>query len=133
MTEVLLDTCALFWAIDDPKKLSPAAVAALQQVEAAGGHWYISEMTHIEFVLLWEKNKFPQAALDELKRLVGEGTRLRKLPINEQVTDHLSLVPRNLVPDLPDRIVTATAFAYDMHLVTSDRKIHTVPNLKLIW
>lgn len=133
MMEVLLDTCALFWAIDDPKKLSPNALAALQQVEAAGGHWYISEMTHIEFVMLWEKNRFPQAALEELRRLVAVGTRLRKLPINEMVTDALSLVPRSLVPDLPDRVVTATAFAYDLPLVTSDSKIRTVPNLKLVW
>jgi predicted nucleic acid-binding protein len=44
----------------------------------------------------------------------------------------LQRIPRDEVPDLPDRVIAATALALDMPLVTRDAKIRTA-NILTIW
>jgi predicted nucleic acid-binding protein len=41
-------------------------------------------------------------------------------------------VPRAAVPDMPDRVVAATAAYLDVPVVSRDRRIR-VANLKTIW
>jgi PIN domain nuclease of toxin-antitoxin system len=48
------------------------------------------------------------------------------------VADALELVSRNEVPDLPDRIVTATAVALRVPLISRDRKIRA-SQVQTIW
>jgi len=53
-------------------------------------------------------------------------------PLDRSVADALESVSRNEVPDLPDRIVTATALALHVPLVSRDWKIRTT-RIQTIW
>jgi hypothetical protein len=53
-------------------------------------------------------------------------------PLDRLVADALESVSRNEVPDLPDRIVTATAVALRVPLISRDRKIRS-PQIQTIW
>jgi PIN domain nuclease of toxin-antitoxin system len=53
-------------------------------------------------------------------------------PLDRSVADALELVSRDDVPDLPDRIVCATAVALGVPLVTRDGKIRT-SEVQTIW
>jgi predicted nucleic acid-binding protein len=48
------------------------------------------------------------------------------------VADALALVPRAIVPDMPDRIIAATALYLNLPLVTADHKIQA-SNVQTIW
>ena len=52
------------------------------------------------------------------------GTALEEAPLTGDVVDAMRRVPRDKVPDMPDRIVAATAVQLGIPLVTADAQIH---------
>ncbi len=54
------------------------------------------------------------------------------VPLDRAVADALRRVPRNEVPDLPDRIIAATAVALAVPLVSHDSKIRA-SQIQTIW
>jgi PIN domain nuclease of toxin-antitoxin system len=53
-------------------------------------------------------------------------------PLDRAVADALEFVDRNQVPDLPDRVMSATAIALRVPLVSRDSKIRTSV-VQTIW
>jgi len=51
---------------------------------------------------------------------------------NTNVVEALSYIPREQVPDMPDRIIAATARYLDLPLISRDRKIQAA-NINIIW
>jgi PIN domain nuclease of toxin-antitoxin system len=56
----------------------------------------------------------------------------RLAPLDRMVADALEFVNRNEVPDLPGRVITATAFALQVPLISRDGKIRA-SRVKTIW
>lgn len=42
-------------------------------------------------------------------------------------------IPRATVPDMPDRIIAATALHLDLPLITSDTDIRKLTNIEVVW
>ena len=57
---------------------------------------------------------------------------LVEIPFDRRVAEALSMVPRSEVPDLPYRIIAATAIYRDVPVISRDRKIQA-SRLKVIW
>jgi predicted nucleic acid-binding protein len=57
------------------------------------------------------------------------------LPVSVDVARIIDRIPRAVVPDLPDRIVAATALAHTIPLVSADQDIRalSVPGLSVVW
>jgi PIN domain nuclease of toxin-antitoxin system len=53
-------------------------------------------------------------------------------PITIGVSRAVRSVPRKLVPDMPDRIIAATAVHLGLPLVTADSQIHS-SGIAIIW
>jgi predicted nucleic acid-binding protein len=53
-------------------------------------------------------------------------------PLNLAVVDALASVPRSSVPDMPDRIIAATAVSLGLPLITRDARIRSLP-IATIW
>ena len=53
-------------------------------------------------------------------------------PLDLAVADALARVSRDAVPDMPDRIIAATALALDLPLITRDGRIRS-SNVRTIW
>jgi PIN domain nuclease of toxin-antitoxin system len=64
--------------------------------------------------------------------LMDPNEPLAALPLAEDVARALDQIPRAIVPDMPDRIIAATAFAYHLELVTADAKLQAAP-ITTIW
>ncbi len=62
---------------------------------------------------------------------------LRCFDMTMDVARAMAKVPRNEVPDMPDRMIASTAVAHGTRLVSSDRKIRNSTSLKqlipVIW
>ena len=71
----------------------------------------------------------PATVLDVLN---DDRSVLELVPLDRSVIDTIPQIARNQVPDMPDRIIAATALAYDCPLITRDHKIQ-LADLDTIW
>jgi PIN domain nuclease of toxin-antitoxin system len=73
------------------------------------------------------------AARDLLVRALDDpATPCLLAPLDRAVTDALEFVSRREVPDLPDRIVSATAVALGVPLISRDGKIRA-SQVETVW
>jgi PIN domain nuclease of toxin-antitoxin system len=135
MSDVLADTHAIVWYLADPTQLSSAASAALTAAESTGRIW-VPTITFVELIYLVEKGKLPQIVLTELWRVVRDPVEpVDSAPLALDTAAVLDHIPRGTVPDMPDRVIAATALARGIPLVSADAKIRslTVPGLTVVW
>lgn len=135
MSDAVADTHAVVWHLADPSRLSANASAALSAAESTGKIW-ISTVTFIELIYLIEKGRLAPIVLSELWNAVSDPTEpVEALPLSVGVASVFDRIPRGIVPDMPDRIIAATALAHGLPLVSADRCIRSlaVPGLSVVW
>lgn len=133
MASVVADTHVIFWYFASPERLSPAALAALEQADSAGEPIYISAISVVEIVYLIEKQKLPEIVFERLTtELADSQSGLVVVPLDLSIAKTLRRVSRNSVPEMADRIIAATALYLDLFLITKDAQIRTA-GLKTIW
>lgn len=91
---------------------------ALDSATAAGELTDFPSICVVELAYLVEEGRLPAAARSRLiEALDDPATPCLLAPLDRLVADALESVSRNEVPDLPDRIVTATAVAWRVPLI----------------
>jgi len=136
---VVLDTHAVIWYLSDSKDLSPTARLIIETTERNGEDVFVSAISLVEIVYLTERGRLPQAALDRLANALKDSTRsLVVAPLDGAVAEAVKTIPRDVVPDMPDRIIAATAVRLNAELVTRDRRLHTAgalrsAGIRIVW
>jgi PIN domain nuclease of toxin-antitoxin system len=133
MPGVVVDTHTVVWFLSRDPRLSAKARDVLRSTTAAGGIINIPSICLVELTYLVEKGRLPAAARDELIQALDDpASPCSLMPLDRAVTDALELVKRSEVPDLPDRIVAATAVALGAILISRDGKIRA-SEVQTIW
>jgi PIN domain nuclease of toxin-antitoxin system len=133
MSDIVIDTNIVIWYFADPSMLSADATQALDDAEATS-MIYVSTMTLIELVYLTEKGRIDPSVLPLLQAALNDPTTaFRSYDIHQEVADAVSQIIRTVVPELPDRVIAATALYLNIPLVTADRKIQAAQNIQTIW
>ncbi|TVR73504.1 MAG: PIN domain-containing protein [Sphaerobacteraceae bacterium] len=133
MLVAIMDTHALLWHLYSDPKLSARAENLINDAGEAGDRIGVSAMSLIEVIYLQEKNRIPSQALARIDNVLGESESvLLELPINRLIAMSVDQVDRQRVPDLPDRIIAATALVHRVPLITRDRLIVT-SGIETIW
>jgi predicted nucleic acid-binding protein len=87
----------------------------------------------VEVTYLVEKGRVASAAMKLLRTAVDLGTFGFAIAVLDlAVADALPRIPRDQVPDLPDRVIAATALTPGLPLVTRDGKIRS-SGIQTIW
>ena len=87
----------------------------------------------MEIVYLAEKQRIPPTTLPDLLQLTrGDQPILAEVPLDQHIAQAVRHVNRVQVPDLPDRIITATALHLGLPLISRDHKIQAA-NVTTIW
>jgi PIN domain nuclease of toxin-antitoxin system len=121
LTSVIADTQSVVWLFAEPERLSSPALQAFRGAQAAGDPIVISAITIVEIIYLTEKGRLDRAVLDDLRdRVADEYGTVVIAPVDDVVTGAVERVARDAVPDMPDRIIGASALALGLRLVTSD-------------
>ena len=80
-----------------------------------------------------ERNRIPVETFVQLLEIVDTGRSVWiEVPFDREVAFAMQRVDRAQVPELPDRIVAATAFHLGVPVITRDHKIQA-SNISTIW
>lgn len=133
MVGVIADTHALIWYLLDSPRISELALAQFEMCRARGTKVGVSSISIIEIVYLMEKGRIPSPTLPLLDESLSEQPALLEIiSVTRDIALAVKQVPRQQVPDLPDRIIAATALYLDVPLITRDRKI-CLSNVETVW
>ncbi len=130
---VLADTHTIVWYLSESPQLSTPALNALDQAVQGGALIYVASITMVELAYLVERGKLMDGNLNSLAALLdADDSALRLVPLDGSVARALRRIPSSLVPDMPDRIIAATALYLNVPLVTRDSHIQAAP-ISTIW
>ncbi len=133
MASVVVDTHAAIWFFTDPGRLSATARDAIKDAAAKGDPVFLSAISLVEIRYLIEKRRIAEAVLETITdALDAADAAILIADLNRAVTRAIHLVPRSDVPDMPDRIIAATALVLQLPLVPRDRKIQA-SSIQTIW
>ena len=134
MADLIVDTHTAVWYFANSPEISVSATQTIDNAIANGDAVILSAISIVEIIYLIDKGKLSQQTLNRLVQYL-------KLPnssfvtqdLTEEIAQTLAQIPRSTVPDMPDRIIAATALHLNLSLVTKDSKIRALPNIQTIW
>ena len=127
------DTHTALWYLLTNPALSIPARQFMDDAAAAGHEILLSPVSLAEIVYLVEKNQLPESAYHDLKKAIAdEDCVIGEAPFTAEIVDAMRRVPRLEVPDLPDRIVAATAIYCGVPIISRDSRIRAA-NLQTVW
>jgi PIN domain nuclease of toxin-antitoxin system len=133
MSAVVADTHTVIWLLFSPHHLSANALASLEGAIQSGEPIYVTSITIVEVTYLVEKGRLPFDMLAQLNHEVAQpDSGLVVIALDHQIAQTLRMIPYATVPDMPDRIIAATALYLGAPLVTRDARIRSA-NIPTIW
>jgi PIN domain nuclease of toxin-antitoxin system len=133
MAAIVADTHAVVWYLTNNPRLSEAAARALDDASASGDPILIPSISLVEMTYLVEKGRIPSDARKNLVDLLAIPNSPYELaPLDADVAAAVELIDRHVVPDLPDRVIAATALARNLVLASRDEKIR-LSQVQVIW
>lgn len=132
MVLAVADTHAALWYLFDAARLSRTARSFLDAALPAGDQVGLSSITLAETVYLIEKGRIPPESFDRLVEAVVRRITFVEIPVDRAITHAMFQVRRRDVPDMPDRIIAATALHLGVPLISRDRKIR-LSSVRTIW
>lgn len=116
------DTHVAIWYLFDDSKLSKAASAFIDQAVKSGAKIAVSSISLIEIVYLVEKVRLPQEVYSTLRAAL--------LTLRHAFVEYPA--KRSAIPDMPDRIIAATALSLKVPVLSRDSRILDA-RLHTIW
>lgn len=133
MVAGVADTHTALWHLFGDAKLSSTAKDFIRATAARSEQIAVSAISMAELVYLIEKNRLPASAYDDLLRAVNSPAHVfTEAALTAEVVESMRHVPRSDVPDMPDRIVAATALYFRVPVISRDARIRAA-SLHTIW
>jgi PIN domain nuclease of toxin-antitoxin system len=127
------DTHAALWYLFGDARLSVSAKAFIDQAAGSGRKIVLSVISLAEILYLIEKNRLPFAAYDKLRQALGVVDYvIDESPLTTSIIEAMRQVPRADVPDMPDRLVAATAVYFGVPVISRDSRIRS-SNVHTVW
>ncbi len=133
MLRAVADTHAVIWYIFADPRLSATARTTIEQIAIEGNQIGFSSITLAEIVYLSERARINADTLDRLLATVdSEDALLVEIPFERNIALTLRQVDRSQIPDLPDRIIAASALHLNVPVISRDRRIQ-LSSVDTIW
>ena len=132
--DCVTDTHALIWYLYAMPELSADAKTYMDNVAASGGYIFVPTISFVEITYLAEKGRLGTNVLPRINSAIQTPNNvLKPIELTHQITVSLAQISRLTVPDMPDRIIAATALHLNLPLITKDHKIQKLQSIQTIW
>ena len=133
MIVAVADTHAAIWYLAADPRLSTAAKLFMDTTTTDGNEIAVSAVTLVEMVYLIEKGRIPPQHFSNLAAALGDpDSMFVEIPVDLKLARALTRVDVRQVPDMPDRIVAATAIQHNVPVISRDGKIR-LSSVQTIW
>lgn len=133
MSAVVADTHTVVWYLSADPRLSLRAEGAMEKATSEGEPIFIPTICLVEATYLTEKKRIDASALAQLGWAIREpDSAFQPIPLTVEIAFALRQISRNSVPDLPDRVIAATALSLGLPPVTRDSQIQA-SGIETIW
>jgi PIN domain nuclease of toxin-antitoxin system len=134
MSDLVLDTHASIWYFSNAKELSATAKSSIDRAFKDGKTIFMPTISIVEIIYLVEKRKLVPHTLPSLIHALNlPNSSFSVMELTAEIAENLAQIPRSIVPDMPDRIIAATALTLNLPLITADHKIQAVNTINTIW
>ncbi len=133
MNRYVTDTHALIWHLQNLPNLSSRVRQIFSEIDEGRSKAVIPTIVPVEMIYLSEKGRIPGNLLNTVLNLIGTDSANYELaPLDFSVISSLRQISRSVVPDMPDRIIAATALALGLPLLSRDSAISNLSNIQVI-
>jgi PIN domain nuclease of toxin-antitoxin system len=133
MIAAVADTHTVIWYLAADTRLSHAARRTIDTAARNGNRIAISAITLVEMVYLIERGRIPAQRFTELiDELSDIGSVFVETPLDVLTARTLTRIDAAQVPDMPDRIIAATAVQLNVPLISRDARIQA-SSVRTIW
>ncbi len=127
------DTHTAIWFLAGAPQLSANAKSFIEAAAASRNRIAISSIALAEIVYLIEKRRLPAAAFDDLRAaLINPEHVFVEASFTIEIVEAMRTVSREEVPDMPDRMISATAVRSGVPLIGRDGRIRA-SSVPVVW
>lgn len=125
MKQYVTDTQCLIWHFaGDERRMPRGARAAFKAIQDGTAQILVPTIALAESLFLSERRRIPASILRQVMALLDSPTEtLRVIPLDLATVHAMADFGPAVVPELPDRIIAATARALNLPLLTTDPAI----------
>ena len=133
MPDAVADTHGLIWYLEDSPRLGSAARNFFDACDRGELVVYVPTICLVEIIYLHEKGRIQNSLKAQLDAELQAGTSgLIPIALTPDVARAVARVPRSEVPDMPDRIIAATALHLGLPLLSRDDQIR-LSSVETVW
>ncbi|MGH7354487.1 MAG: type II toxin-antitoxin system VapC family toxin [Candidatus Rokuibacteriota bacterium] len=135
MASYAADTHALVWHLTGDSQLGATAHQILTEADQGLHVISVPAIVLVETVYIGEKQRRGISAeqVAALFRAVTTSASYVVAPLDLAVVLEMQNIPRDLISDMPDRIIVATARVLGLPLITDDREIRESRLVQIVW
>src|SRR5258708_3170776 len=127
------DTHTVLWYLFADARISVAAKGFINEASASRQKIAVSSISLAELVYLTEKNRLPTLAYEAVTEALEDPDHVfTEAVLSAAIVRSMRSVSRTEVPEMPDRIVAATAVYFEVPVISRDRRI-LASSIKTVW
>jgi PIN domain nuclease of toxin-antitoxin system len=134
MKRFVADTHSITWHLAGDRRLSRRARRIFESADEGYAQVLVPSIVLVEAIFLMQRQRIPEAQVSQLFKLSEDtNANFYVVPLNMAVAQAVSDFGPAAIPDMPDRIITATARALDVPLITVDPIIADSDLVDVVW
>lgn len=134
MSAYVTDTHGLIWHLTADGQLSSVCRTIFEAADRGEAKVWIPGIVLVETVYLAERARFPLTLVTRMLDLIDPPSAGYEVaPLDAGVVRALATIDRSVVPDMPDRVIAATALTRGVPLLTRDRRIRFALGTRAVW
>ncbi len=134
MSRYVTDTHAFIWYLQSSMRLSANVRNIFVEADDAIHEIFVPSIVLVELIYLAEHKHIERNLIkDAFDSLNKDTANYLIAPLTIETARALLDIDRNKIPDMPDRIITATAKQLSLPLITRDQRITSSRLVDVVW